>query len=369
MEEDLTTVLITLQSSLEKIIERVQQNSATLLKLQAFELKLLKLDSLSDIIDHLLEEGKDYFDLDIINLCLIDESNEISRTLYPNGISFKSRPSLILLENQAQLKSTAVQPYVGIYKNKTCADFFPNDARQPASVAVTPLTRRDKYLGTLSLGSYQAERFADDMATDFIEHLSAVVSICLENILNIEEIRRGSYIDALTGVNNRRFFEQRIGEELSDCRRNTKPLSCQFFDLDYFKSINDIHGHQGGDHILTLVAAAIKNQLRDNDVFVRYGGEEFVSLMSDVDESKALDIAERIRETIQVQSFSFNELPVPVTISIGVSTYMPENNAATIDDEIAQRLIKSADSALYKAKHNGRNRVENGGVVSNKSPS
>ncbi len=364
MEEDLSTDLVVLQSHLESMLERVQKNSVTLQKFQAFEMRLLKLNSLSDTIDHLLDEAKNYFDLDMVSLCLIDETGEISKTLTDNGYPCSSIIGLILLSSPEPLKATAIYPYIGAYENARYADFFPHLERQPASVAITPLTRRSKYLGTLNLGSYQPDRFADTMATDFIEHLSSVVSVCLENNLNFEEIRRVSYVDTLTGVNNRRFLEQRIGEEVHGCQRAAEPLSCQFFDIDFFKSVNDTHGHQGGDQVLSVVAAAIKNQLRDNDVFVRYGGEEFVALLSNTSEAKALEIAERVRKAVEMLAITFNGISISVTVSIGVSTYLPNRKSTSISNEIATRLIKSADSALYKAKHNGRNRVENGGVIS-----
>ncbi|TAK63268.1 sensor domain-containing diguanylate cyclase [Methylobacter sp.] len=366
MEEDLTAGLIALQSHLETMLERVQKNSAILQKFQAFEIRLLKLNSLPGTIDHLLEEGKNYFDLDVISLCLIDETGEIAKTLNNYGYSRSSKNGLILVDGKGPLKSIAIEPYVGIYEHTRCADFFPQIEKQPTSVAIIPLSRHGKYLGTLNLGSYQLDRFADNMATDFIEHLSSVVSICLENNLHIEEIRQVSYIDALTGVNNRRFLEQRIDEELKRSQRNAEPLSCQFFDIDFFKSVNDKHGHQGGDLVLSLVAATIKHQLRDNDVFARYGGEEFVALLSNIDEAKALEIAERIRKAIQTLVIAINDISISVTVSIGVSTYMPDSASISIEGEIAARLIKSADFALYRAKHNGRNRVENGGVVFNK---
>ena len=98
-------------------------------------------------------------------------------------------------------------------------------------------------------------------------------------------------------------------------------------------------------------------------MIVRYGGEEFVALLTNTNESRALEIAERVRKAIQTLAITFNDILIPVTISIGVSTYVPNRTVALIDGEIASRLIKSADSALYKAKHNGRNRVENGGIV------
>jgi diguanylate cyclase (GGDEF)-like protein len=179
-------------------------------------------------------------------------------------------------------------------------------------------------------------------------------------------MRRTSFVDGLTGVNNRRFLEQRIVEELDRCRRNADPISCLFLDIDYFKVVNDKQGHQAGDRVLCAVASAIKTQLRSNDVLARYGGEEFIALLSNIDEVMALEIAERIRKTIQSLHIELDEESISVTISIGSSTYLPDSAAFPVETDISAQLIKLADSALYIAKRNGRNRVESGGVVSEK---
>jgi len=364
LENDLNTDLLVLQSHLEGMFDRVKQNSASLHRFQTFEMRLLNLNSLADMIDHILEEAKHYFDLDVISLCMFDENGEISKCLIEDGYECSTKKGLILLDNKNLLLSTfglAVNPYIGVYKNAKCDDFFLGFEKKPASVAITPLVRRGKYLGTLNLGSYQADRFADTMATDFVEHLVSVVSVCLENNINFETIKRTSFIDGLTGVNNRRFLEQRIGEELDRCRRNLAPISCLFLDVDFFKAVNDRHGHQAGDRVLCAVASAIKTQLRSNDVLARYGGEEFVALLSDIDEVMAHEIAERIRKSIQALVIKLDTGSISVTISIGASTYMLNSVSFPVDNNISSQLIKLADSALYKAKRNGRNRVEKAG--------
>jgi two-component system cell cycle response regulator len=208
-------------------------------------------------------------------------------------------------------------------------------------------------LGTLNLGSYEPDRFSDTVATDFVEHLVSVASVCLENNITFETIRRTSFIDSLIGVNNRRFLEQRIGEELDRCRRNFDPISCLFLDIDFFKMVNDNRGHHAGDRVLCAVASAIKTQLRSNDVLARYGGEEFIILLSNISETMALEIAERVRKTIQALVINLDEGSISVTISIGSSTYLPNLAASPTDNDISSRLIKLADSALYKAKHIG----------------
>jgi diguanylate cyclase (GGDEF)-like protein len=355
-----------LESHLESMLSRVKKNSTTLQRFQAFQIRLHNLNSLSGMIEHILEDAKKSFDLDVVSLCLVDEKGDIVRLLDEDSYPHDSRDGLIFLQSKELLDSIfgpACRPFLGTYEKSFCAGFFAHNRIKPASVAITPLTRRGKYLGALNMGSYQADRFDNKMATDFVEHLGSVVGVCLENNFNFEEMCRISYVDTLTGVNNRRFLEQRISEELDRCQRNGDPLSCLFFDIDFFKSVNDKYGHQGGDFILTAVAGAIKTQLRNNDVLARYGGEEFVALLSNINESQALDIAERIRKTIQELPLQFNETTVSVTISIGSSTYIPAGIASSEAAKTAAQLIEVADSALYKAKHNGRNRVENGGVI------
>lgn len=261
MEEDITTELRVLQSHLDGMLDRVQHNSLTLKRFQAFEMSLLNLNSLAEMIDQLLGDAQAFFDLDVISFSLIDEKSEIAGYLSDDGYDYLGNDRLILLNDNELLKSTfglSATPFLGTYKQASCADFFPNVNRKPVSVAIIPLRRRGKYLGSLNLGSYTANRFINDMATDFIEHMVSVVSICLENNLNFEMMRRTSLIDTLTGVNNRRFLEQRIGEEVDRSQRNEEPLSCLFLDIDHFKLVNDTYGHQAGDYVLALVASIIK---------------------------------------------------------------------------------------------------------------
>lgn len=129
MENDLNTDLVVLQSHLESMLERVKQNSASLYRFQTFEMRLLNLNSLAEMIDHILEDAKHFFDLDIISLCLVDEKGEIAKFLNEEGYESSSKKGLILLDNKQLLLSTfgrAVNPYIGVYNNAKCADFFQN---------------------------------------------------------------------------------------------------------------------------------------------------------------------------------------------------------------------------------------------------
>ncbi|MCK4840886.1 MAG: sensor domain-containing diguanylate cyclase [Methylococcales bacterium] len=366
MEEDITTDLCVLQSHLDGMLDRVQYNSLTLKRFQVFEMKLLNLNSLAEMIELLLVDAKAFFDLDAISFCLIDEKSEISGFLDDDGFDYQNRKGIFFMEDKKLLKKifgSTLRPFLGDYKPSKCEGLFPDLKNKPQSVAIIPLNRRGQYLGSLNMGSYAPNRFINEMATDFIEHMVAVVSICLENILNFETMRRTSLIDTLTGVNNRRFLEQRIGEELDRSQRYDEPLSCLFLDIDHFKQTNDTYGHQAGDYVLALVAGMIKKQLRSNDVLARYGGEEFVALLSNITESKAYDIAERIRLSIKGLAIDYNDKNINVTISIGLATYQPSGSVTKSTAEISTELIHSADEALYSAKQNGRNRVAKGEPV------
>jgi diguanylate cyclase (GGDEF)-like protein len=366
LEKDITTELYVLESYLDGMLDRVQHNSLTLKRLQSFEMRLLGLDTLAEIIEYILSEAKQLFALDIVSLCLQDAKDEIADYLTSDHYPYETREGLLLTKDDSVFKRVFdfnQRPLLGIYKAEIYSPFFPTESQSPSSVILAPLIRQGKYLGSLNLGSYRSDRFIRSMATDFIEHLASVMSVCLENTLIIETIRRTSLIDPLTGVNNRRFLEQRIEEELARCMRTRLPLSCLFLDIDFFKRINDNFGHQAGDHVLALVAASIKKQLRNNDVLSRFGGEEFVVLLAESDEKNAGEIAERIRSNIAALVIEFNGQAMPVTISIGTATFEPCQASTSPVLVKANALIQSADAALYEAKREGRNRVKNSGVV------
>ncbi|MBU0965349.1 MAG: GGDEF domain-containing protein [Proteobacteria bacterium] len=163
----------------------------------------------------------------------------------------------------------------------------------------------------------------------------------------VEELRELSIKDPLTGLANRRHFILSFEEEAARTVRQNLPLSIIFLDLDFFKKINDTHGHQMGDTVLREVSRYMLQQCRPYDMAARWGGEEFVILLPADDEIKAAACAERIRCGIAA-GFS-EKIPFPVTISAGVARYKAGDSL--------ERLTERADQALYRAKQTGRNRV------------
>jgi two-component system cell cycle response regulator len=166
-----------------------------------------------------------------------------------------------------------------------------------------------------------------------------------------EELERLANVDALTGLDNRRAILHRLDEQLKYANRYKEELSLVMVDMDYFKGVNDRYGHITGDDVLVGVATLIRQNIRDADAAGRYGGEEFMIILPKTDLSSAFHAAERIRKVIETADMSDSAGSVfGITVSQGVASHKP--------GEGRESLISRADSALYAAKANGRNRVE-----------
>ena len=169
-----------------------------------------------------------------------------------------------------------------------------------------------------------------------------------------QELQRLSTTDGLTGIANRRLFDESLDREWRRCRRLKKPLSIILFDVDFFKKYNDKYGHQTGDECLRLVAKEVsRTASRPGDMAARYGGEEFVLILAETDQEGARWVADRIRQNLSALRIPHDDSDYKhVTISCGVVSVVPGEELS------AEKLVKSADIALYIAKEQGRNRVE-----------
>jgi diguanylate cyclase (GGDEF)-like protein len=158
-------------------------------------------------------------------------------------------------------------------------------------------------------------------------------------------------IDGLTGVYNRRTLDARLEEEIVRTRRYSHPLSALFMDLDHFKAVNDRLGHPAGDEALRLFAARAQDMLRASDALFRYGGEEFFALLPETKIDDALEVAERIRGSLETTPIPLAGIPTTLTVSIGVAE-LPAGFQG-----LAQDFVQLADKAMYEAKQAGRNCV------------
>lgn len=221
---------------------------------------------------------------------------------------------------------------------------------QTQNSLLVPVVTEDSIIALMRLSKAQSNPFSVNEIR-FLEAVANQTALALERVKLIAFLENLSLTDALTGVANRRHFEWRLAEEIERARRYHYPLSALMLDLDNFKQINDAYGHVIGDIVLQQIAQRLKGALRRTDFLARYGGEEFIVLTPQTTADRALILAERLRRTVAESLIQVaDNLLLHVTISIGVAVF-PEH--AQNESE----LIQAADSALYKAKQMGRNRV------------
>jgi len=163
-------------------------------------------------------------------------------------------------------------------------------------------------------------------------------------------VRENARCDGLTGVFNRRHLEERLSEEFYRSRRYGGPLSLVMLDIDHFKRVNDVHGHLAGDEVLRIVAARVSEAVRASDIFGRYGGEEFGVILPGTDIAGARVVADKLRELVSGQPLAYKDVGLEITVSCGVAQVAPEHTTY-------EEVIRLADTALYRAKREGRNRV------------
>lgn len=188
--------------------------------------------------------------------------------------------------------------------------------------------------------------------------IAAVVLAAIFFLKGLKERRRyeramleKANTDPLTGVYNRRRFDEILHWEFERVKRYDLTASLLILDLDHFKKVNDTYGHQAGDDVLIATATKISESLRKSDILGRYGGEEFIALLPETDRENALKTAERLRRVIEASTVSYGVQDIKVTISVGVS-YLSSEKDLTIE-----KIIKNADESLYSAKEKGRNQV------------
>jgi len=358
-----------LQEKLDELVESLNRYRITQTRFESFELSLLECEGFYEIIECLTQTLQKQFKLDAVTLTLFDPDSIAKELLQGKHLDFnnleltESHQDLCAPIRDLQAKRLFPGGAIGHLRPQLSTDEevirFANFRSQSInSIAVLPLHREHLLIGYICLGSYSKERFGPGLAIDLLSHLAAVIAVCLENTLSREQLRQLSQIDMLTRVKNRRAFDKTLRTEIARSQRQSKPLSCLFADLDFFKNVNDTFGHATGDRVLKTVAKGIQEMLRETDTLARIGGEEFTVLLPDTDAEGGRDIAERIRMKIE-------ELEIPddsgkivkLTTSIGYALWTPGVIANETTEDVHRRLMGTADKAVYKAKKSGRNRV------------
>lgn len=360
-----------LSDTVQELFQKAVQNEDILRRFQQFELKLLDLASFAGLLDMLLVNTLDYFQLDCVELLLYDPQGILDGLLSEEQ---RATPGLKLTQRLSDIQclySSTPQVRLISTSDQALPVFKTTELR---SAALLPLCRQGVLVGSLHFGARGHQRFTTDKSTDFISHLASIIAVCLENVVNQERLHRLSMYDMLTQVKNRRAFHRALDEEVSRAARSGDPLSVLFVDLDHFKQINDSYGHPLGDKVLKVVAQLMDGLLRKTDHVCRYGGEEFALVLPNCGQQRALEVAERIRHQVSELQIiddtqgdtraASEQAVVQVTLSIGVTCWLPEAElAGSSEAEIVKALIATSDKGVYQSKAAGRNCVHYNGLT------
>ena len=213
-----------------------------------------------------------------------------------------------------------------------------------------PLTSHDQCLGVIYIYRTDRETFMQ-AEIELLTTFASLVAQAIENARLYAQMQEQARIDALTGLKNRRTFDALLTDELARAKRFKRPASLLMIDIDYFKHVNDTYGHQVGDMVLKGLSKLLSREVRTIDHVCRYGGEEITVILPEIDLENAAKAAERMRVAVEAQQFDINTgESLHITVSIGVASFPAHADSA-------QALVAAADSAMYVAKQNGRNRI------------
>ncbi|MFV1982901.1 MAG: GGDEF domain-containing protein [Thiohalomonadales bacterium] len=282
------------------------------------------------------DNSTDVLDIDV---------NDLQRTLKLAGMLHSSLELKTVLEYFIEAAKLKVSFQAAFYQNDELRTELQFSDAQKHSCSYN-LTIDDQSLGEITFSSKKRFSTAN---LEILENLLCHLVHPLRNSILYQKALKAAHSDALTGLNNRGALDKVLKREVDISIRHNIPLSLIVLDIDYFKNVNDKYGHAAGDKILQNLSRCIENEIRGCDILFRYGGEEFVIVLTNTGLKGANLLAERIRHAVINEKFVINDNDIPIRISLGVGQI--ENN----DD--AEELFIKTDTALYEAKRNGRNQT------------
>ena len=266
--------------------------------------------------------------------------------------SLQDSQSQLILEDYANmsiLKDLLKEKQLKYYNNVDINDELIIDERNISSVMIVPISSLAKEEGVILVEHSLRGYFSEDMLR-LMDVISQQISLVFEKVYLYDQMHELAIKDGLTGIYNRVYFQDRLKEEIEIAKYNNTELSIVLFDIDNFKTFNDTYGHMFGDSVIKNVVNVVKDELRKDDVFARFGGEEFVIIFANTDSERAFYKTDYIRKMLEKAYIYYANKKIRVTASFGISSY-------PINGSNSDELIKEADDALYSAKKSGRNCV------------
>ena len=356
---DLRAQLAELQARYRELLEAAGANEEILQRSLDRELRLMRAETLPELLREATTGLARSYALRSIALVIEDPSHELRHLLIGLGEPVADLAHVQFTDSLVGITPLAAhlaRPWLGPYR-RADHDLLFRHGPPLGSVALVPLMAGGRLLALLCLGAAEPERFAADLASDFLQRLGTVLAICLENAANRARVLRSGLADYLTGWQSRRYLNARLREELARAGRHGTTVACVMIDVDHFTAINDTYGHLAGDEALKEITARIESQMRASDTAARFGGDEFALLLPDSSVASAAQFADRVRQAVEPPVELGAGRSVRVTLSVGVAGAAPGRAERDLK-AIGERLVSAADEALYRAKARGRNRVE-----------
>ena len=305
--------------------------------------------NIQEVYDAFVRELKQVVEADFTAIALVGE-NEIyfSAISTDVGSAWQTGQKIPISDTAIEWVFINKRPYYekDLCKNRQFRNGEEFINRGIQSLSYLPLINKGEVIGVLMLGSKKPEAYSSEQIT-LLERLSAQIAAPIENSRLYAKAEAIARVDAITGLFNRRHFDERLREEIIRHTNYGDTFSLILMDMDNFKKYNDTFGHMAGDRILVLAARLIEGSIRSTDIAFRYGGDEFVIILPNASTLDAFSVAERIREKILCE-MSIKQLDL--SVSIGVASW--PGDGSTLDE-----LCYAADMALYYAKHTGQNRT------------
>ena len=326
--------------------EVARRNAETTKKFFEIEKRILSILNYKDLFEVLLDEIKKKFGMPSVWISLIEKS-EVTSFIEQLESSEAIKKHMHIVDKNTFLKlvGTKTTPLLINDNLKAFSKLIPRqDKYSIRSIAIAPISLDGEIIGSLNQAHISPEHFKPGIDTSSLEQLAVKVSFCLSNVTAHEKLKFIAYSDPLTGLLNRRAMENALKREFSREKRYQRMLSVVFIDLDDFKSVNDIHGHDRGDELLKYVANRLLDKNRDADVVARFAGDEFIFILPETSAASATNLMNRLKDYFLSHPLNTAETSIPVSISFGV--------ASTEDKSIENpaMLLKKADEMLYKAK-------------------